>query len=319
MLEGLLHLFSRRPVAEIARDAADVLLVAFLAYRALLLVKGTRAGQMGLGVLLLGGLYAGAKYARLVSLVSLLDVVLTSLMVILVIVFQNDIRRVLVRLGERAFFTGLSRAEETKVIDEVVAAAAELARHRIGALIAFEQNGPLEDVVVDQGTPVDAEVSKELLVTLFQPEAVNQLHDGSVIIRNLRIAAAGVFFPMPESRAVDPSFGSRHRAAMGITEETDAVVVVVSEERGAISVCFRGNVIPSLDGQRLRAVLLELLGYKEQLKKEQASREAKEQKDQKEQREKEQRDSRDLSKEPRVPIPPVSRPPVSRREGEERA
>ncbi len=315
MLEGLLHLFSRRPIGAILRDTLDVVLVAVLAYQVLRFVRGTRAGHMGLGVLLLGGLYALAKYLRLVSLVSLLDVVLTSLMVILVIVFQNDIRRVLVRLGERAIFTGISRAEETKVIDEVVLAATELARHRIGALIAFEQNGSLEDVVADRGTPIDAEVSKELLVTIFQPEAVNQLHDGAIIIHDLRIASAGVFFPMPESRAVDPSYGSRHRAAMGITEETDAVVVVVSEERGAVGVCFRGNVIPNLDGQRLRTVLLELLGHKEQLKKEQAARESKEARDQKEARD---------AKDPRVPtppasLPPVSRPPVSRKGGGERA
>ncbi|HEX6764402.1 MAG TPA: DNA integrity scanning protein DisA nucleotide-binding domain protein, partial [Polyangiaceae bacterium] len=102
---------------------------------------------------------------------------------------------------------------------------------------------------------IDAQVTRELLVSLFIPEGVNKLHDGSVIIRNLRIAKAGVFFPMPEGRVMDDSFGSRHRAALGITEETDAVVVIVSEERGTISFCFNGNIATSLDGPKLHAML----------------------------------------------------------------
>src|SRR5205814_9541775 len=107
----------------------------------------------------------------------------------------------------------------------------------------------------------------ELLVSLFVPESVNKLHDGAVIIRNLRIAKAGVFFPMPESRIVDTSLGSRHRAALGITEETDAVVVVVSEERGTISFCFSGNIVTNLDGASLRQALLGLFGQRARKKK----------------------------------------------------
>jgi hypothetical protein len=108
---------------------------------------------------------------------------------------------------------------------------------------------------VHKGHVLDAQVSRELLVTLFIPEGVNKLHDGAVIIRNYRIAKAGVFFPMPEGRVVDDSFGSRHRAALGITEETDAVVVIVSEERGTISFCFNGNIASNLDGAKLRTML----------------------------------------------------------------
>ena len=107
-------------------------------------------------------------------------------------------------------------------------------RHRIGALIAFEQDAGLDRFVVGQGTTVDSAVQRELLVSLFLPESLNKLHDGAVVIRNLRIAKAGVFFPMPDTKVMDKSLGSRHRAALGITEETDAVVVVVSEERGTI-------------------------------------------------------------------------------------
>jgi uncharacterized protein (TIGR00159 family) len=174
---------------------------------------------------------------------------------ILVVVFQNDIRRALMRMGSQPWF-GFARARESQAIDEVVDAATELAKHRIGAIITFEQDANLDEFVgVNKGHDLDAAMSSELLVSIFIPEGVNKLHDGAVIIRNLRIAKAGVFFPMPDSRVLDPSFGSRHRAALGITEETDAVVVVVSEERGTISFCFNGNIVGNLDGPGLRRAL----------------------------------------------------------------
>jgi diadenylate cyclase len=159
-------------------------------------------------------------------------------------------------VGSRAWFGTLARAQESRVIDEVVEAATELARHRIGALITFEQDANLDEFVgTHKGKTLDAQVSSELLVSLFVPEGVNKLHDGSVVIRNYRIAKAGVFFPMPEGRVMDQSFGSRHRAALGITEETDAVVVIVSEERGTISFCFNGNIATNLDGPKLHSML----------------------------------------------------------------
>src|SRR5208283_146968 len=120
---------------------------------------------------------------------------------------------------------------------------------------------------VGQGTAIDAAVQRELLVSLFVPESLNKLHDGAVIIRNLRIAKAGVFFPMPDTKTLDKSLGSRHRAALGITEETDAVVVVVSEERGTISFCFNGNIVSNLDGASLRQALLGLFGQRTTRKK----------------------------------------------------
>jgi hypothetical protein len=171
------------------------------------------------------------------------------------------------RVGSRAFLGGISRQQESRVIDEVVAAATELARHRMGALICFEQDANLDEFVVGQGTPIDANVQRELLVGIFVPESLNKLHDGAVVIRNLRIAKAGVFFPMPDTKVLDKSLGSRHRAALGITEETDAVVVVVSEERGTISFCFNGNIISNLDGASLRQALLGLFGQRTRKKK----------------------------------------------------
>jgi uncharacterized protein (TIGR00159 family) len=262
MPEGLLHLFARRPLGQVMTDVFDLLIVTYVIYRALLVLRGTRAMQMGTGLLLIFLVYVGAKWLSLVTLLNLLSTLLSSIILIVVVVFQNDIRRGLMRVGSRAFLGGFARAQESRVIDEVVAAATELARHRMGALIAFEQDANLDEFVVAQGIPVESTVTRELLVSLFVPESVNKLHDGAVVIRNLRIAKAGVFFPMPESRIVDTSLGSRHRAALGITEETDAVVVVVSEERGTISFCFSGNIVSNLDGASLRQALLGLFGRK---------------------------------------------------------
>ncbi len=181
---------------------------------------------------------------------------ISSMLLIIVVVFQSDIRRGLQRVGSRAWFGNLARAQETKVIDEVVEAATELARHRIGALITFEQDANLDEFVgVHKGHMLDAQVTRELLVALFLPEGMNKLHDGSVVIRNLRIAKAGVFFPMPEGRVVDDSFGSGTAPLWASPKKPDAVVVIVSEERGTISFCFNGNIASNLDGPKLRTML----------------------------------------------------------------
>lgn len=256
MLEQFRDYWVDRTPLQLAKDALDVFLVYYLAYRALVVLRGTRAMQVGLGLSLVFVLYLVAQALRLVTVISVMGALISSMLLIVVVVFQSDIRRGLQRVGSRAWFGSLVRAQETKVIDEVVEAATELARHRIGALITFEQDANLDEFVgVHKGHTLDAQVTRELLVALFLPESMNKLHDGSVVIRNLRIAKAGVFFPMPEGRVVDDSFGSRHRAALGITEETDAVVVIVSEERGTISFCFNGNIASNLDGPKLRTML----------------------------------------------------------------
>jgi diadenylate cyclase len=267
VLEGFLHLFARRSASAVLTDIADILLVTYVVYRALLVLRGTRAMQMGTGLGVIFLVYLVSKWAGFLTLFNLLKELLGSIILIVVVVFQNDIRRGLMRVGARAFLSGLSRQQESKAIDEVVASATELARHRIGALIAFEQDANLDEFVVGQGTAIDAAVQRELLVSLFIPESLNKLHDGAVIIRNLRVAKAGVFFPMPDTKVLDKSLGSRHRAALGITEETDAVVVVVSEERGSISFCFNGNIVTNLDGASLRQALLGLFGQRPRKRK----------------------------------------------------
>ena len=266
-LQGLFHLFARRPWFAVLTDIGDILVVTYAVYRALLVLRGTRAMQMGMGLCVLLLVHQLSKWAGLITLFNLLNALLSSIPLIVIVVFQNDIRRGLMRVGARAIFGGMTRQQESKAIDEVVAAATELARHRVGALIAFEQEANLDEFVVGQGTAIDAAVQRELIVSLFLPESLNKLHDGAVVIRNLRIAKAGVFFPMPDTKLLDKSLGSRHRAALGITEETDAVVVVVSEERGTISFCFNGNIISNLDGASLRQALLGLFGKTRATKK----------------------------------------------------
>ncbi|WP_437588458.1 diadenylate cyclase CdaA [Sorangium sp. So ce1000] len=259
MVEGFLRLFSARPATQVIRDLVDIFIVAYVVYRALLVLRGTRAMQMGLGLGIVFLIYLGAKVFGLTTLLNLLSWLLSSIILIVVVVFQNDIRRALIRVGGSNWFTS-GREQQSRVIDEVVAAATELARHRMGAIIAFEQDANVLEFVKSEGIHIDSVVTRELLVSLFVPESVNKLHDGAVLIRDLKIARAGVFFPMPETKILDASLGSRHRAALGITEETDAVVVVVSEERGTISFCFSGNIVSNLDGQSLRHALLGLFG-----------------------------------------------------------
>ncbi|MEQ9320739.1 MAG: diadenylate cyclase [Polyangiaceae bacterium] len=261
MLEGLSNLISLdRSAAELLRDFIDILIVAFIVYRALLVLKGTRAMQMGIGVVAFGGLYGLAKYAQLATLISVLSWVASSAILIVVVIFQSDIRRALIRVGSKAWLTRGPDAQE-RVLDEVVAAATELARHRMGAIIALERDADVGEFVQSKGIDLDSLVTRELLVSLFIPESVNKTHDGAVLIRNHRIQRAGVFFQMPEeARIEDPTLGSRHRAAIGITERTDALVVVVSEERGTITLFFNTNSVLNLTADNLRAALSGLFG-----------------------------------------------------------
>jgi diadenylate cyclase len=207
--------------------------------------------------------YQAAKQLGLMTLYTILDTLLTSLVLIIVVVFQNDIRRALMRFGRRPFLPSARAALESHVIDEVVRAATNLAKMRIGALIVFEREATLDEFL-ELGTTLDAAVSKELLYTIFIPSFENPTHDGAAIIREGRIWQAGAFLPLARGSKVDRSLGSRHRAAIGLTEETDAVVVVVSEERGAVGLCFNGNIVRDLDSTSLRKVLVRLFekGFK---------------------------------------------------------
>lgn len=254
----LLHgLFAQGPLRVVA-DVGDVFLVAFLVYRVLLLVRGTRAMQMALGLGLMFVAYQLARIIGLVTLYTLLDSLLTYIVLLVVVLFQNDIRRVLARVGTQPFLRGAAQQREIYAIEEVVKAAAMMSQHKIGALIVFERDASLDEFVQQEGTTLDAAISKELLLSLFVSSPDNPNHDGAVVIRDGRIWQAGVFLPIAGSPKLDRSLGTRHRAAIGISEETDAVVVVVSEERGAISLCFNGNMARGLDPGSLRQALLGL-------------------------------------------------------------
>ena len=261
---GLRSFFERDPWL-ILWDTADILLVAVVLYYLLLLLKGTRAMQVGIGIGLVFVAYQLSKRLGLVTLFAMLDTFITSLVLIIVVIFQHDIRRALMRFGRGAFLTPARAALETQLIEEVIRAAIALSKRRIGALIVLERDALLDDFV-DPGIVLDASASKELIYSVFIPSLENPLHDGALVIRDGRLWQAGAFLPLARSTRLDPAFGARHRAAIGITEETDAVVLVVSEERGSVGLCFNGNIVPSLDASSLRKVLIRL-SYKRPSKK----------------------------------------------------
>ena len=254
----ILHGMFAQGVLRVVADVLDVFLVAFLVYRVILLVRGTRAMQMALGLGVVFLAYWVARLVGLVTLYTLLDSLLTYIVLLVVVLFQNDIRRVLARVGAQPFLRGAAQQREIHAIEEVVKAAAVMSQHKIGALMVFERDASLDEFVQQEGTLVDAVISKELLLSLFVSSADNPTHDGAVVVRDGRIWQAGVFLPIAGSPKLDRSLGTRHRAAIGISEETDAVVVVVSEERGAISLCFNGNMARDLDAGSLRQALLGL-------------------------------------------------------------
>jgi diadenylate cyclase len=261
MLSDALHRllsFFARDASLVFWDLADITLVAFVLYYVLLLIKGTRAMQMGIGLAFVFVLYQVAKRLGLVTLYAMLDTLLTSLVLIIVVIFQHDIRRALMRFGRRPLLAPARSALEAQVIEEVVKAASSLAQKRIGGLIVFERDALLDEFI-EPGTILDAGVSKELLYSIFLPSYENPLHDGAVIIRDGRVQQAGAFLPLSASTKLDKALGTRHRAAIGLSEDTDAAVVVISEERGAVSLCFNGNVVRDLDAVSLRTALLGLL------------------------------------------------------------
>lgn len=241
------------------RDVLDIGLVAFIFYRLILLVRGTRAVSVLLGLVLVLGVYFVSEELGLYTLNWLLANFLSSIFLVIIILFQQDIRKALSEVGAGRIWK--RKPLEDEVLNQIVAAMAVLAKSRIGALLVFEKNVPLGDVV-DRGVALGAVVTKDLLVTIFYPNT--PLHDGAVILRGARIAAAGCILPLSSGSSAPLSggsheFGTRHRAAMGITEESDAVAVVVSEERGSMSVAVRGKLTGRLDEVRLKRVLKKAL------------------------------------------------------------
>jgi diadenylate cyclase len=215
----------------------DILVVAFLIYQLLMIVRGTRAGHILIGIFTLVLIYAIAVWTGLEALRSLLSYIVPYTAIAVIILFQSEIRRTLARIGrKRLFGRGFKQPES---IDEILLALSKLSQQKYGALIVLERDIGLR-TFVESGVRLDAEISADLLLSIFRPGAA--LHDGAVIVQKDRIAAAGCFLPLTTNPAVPATLGTRHRAAIGITEESDCLSLVVSEETGDLSVAARGEI-----------------------------------------------------------------------------
>jgi diadenylate cyclase len=228
------------------QDALDVLIVAYVIYRITLVIRGTRTMQMVVGLGILAVAFVGSQMLGLFTLNWLLNNFLGSLIIILVVIFQSDIRRALTGVGARSFFT--ARSNVSDIADELVKAAEWLSARRIGGLIVIEQEVGLQDVV-DTGRVIDGRASPELIQTIFMPGS--PMHDGAVIIKGDQVLAAACQLPLSTSPNVSLTLGMRHRAAIGMTEDTDASVIVVSEQDGTISIAKQGRLTRGLKPQEL--------------------------------------------------------------------
>ena len=232
------------------QDVLDILIVAYVIYRIAVLIRGTRTMQMVVGLLIMAGAFVGSQLLGLFTLNWLLNNFLGSLFVILVVIFQSDIRRALTRVGTPTFLTG--HVTVASVAQELVSAAAWLSARRIGALIVLEQEVGLSDYV-ETGRMLQARLSPELLETIFMRGS--PLHDGAVIISGENVLAGACLLPLSTNPNVSLALGTRHRAAIGITEESDAVVIVVSEEDGTISFARNGELQRGLSPDDLLGIL----------------------------------------------------------------
>jgi diadenylate cyclase len=238
-------------------DILDILIVAVLIFEVLKLIRGTRAVQMALGGAVFVGLFYGSRWFHLETVNWLIRTLAGYVVFAFIVLFQSDIRRALAHMGRAPFFRYLAKAEsEEESIEELVVATSMLSARRIGAIIAIERQIGLRNYV-EGGIPLDAELTYDLLVSIFQPSS--PLHDGAVIIQEDRVAAAACFLPLTVNPKLSKELGSRHRAAIGLTEENDSVAIVVSEETGIISVVVDGQVERGFDTDTLRARLRSLV------------------------------------------------------------
>lgn len=232
------------------KTIAEIAILWFVAYRFLLFAKNTRAFAVlkGLAVLLM--IFFLTELLGLKTINWLMARMFAISVIAFIIIFQPEIRRLLARMGQERFFATPLRKEQ--VISEIADAAFELAKKRIGALIALERDVSLQPYT-ESGTIIDSKVSKELLTTIFMPSTA--LHDGAVIVESDRILAAGCLFPLSENPRISKTLGTRHRAALGLTEETDSAVIIISEETGYVSVSISGKLTRDLDRDTLVKIL----------------------------------------------------------------
>ena len=254
ILERLLSFFSAPEFSWL--DALDILIVGFIIYELLQFIRGTHAVQMAIGAFVLVVLYWMSLLFNLETVNWMLRTFLPTLVFGIIVVFQAEIRKVLAHLGRRPFFGAFSGQRKEEVIDEVVLAATTLASQRTGAIVVIERDMGLRSYV-ETGIALAAVLTYDLLISIFNP--ATPLHDGAVIIQGNRAAAAACFLPLTVNPALSRTLGSRHRAAIGLTEESDAAAIVVSEESGRISLALDGRIERGLDADRLRERLRALV------------------------------------------------------------
>src|SRR6266566_601960 len=238
-------------------DLVDMFIVSVIIYELLLLIRGTRAVQMGLGAGVLVALFYGSRWGHLETVNWLIRNLFGYFVFAAIVLFQSDIRRALAHLGRGPFFRYFAKPESAEEsIEELVVAAGMLASQRIGAIIAIERQIGLRNYI-EGGIPLDARLTYDLIVAIFQPSS--PLHDGAVIVQEDRVAAAACFLPLTVNPKLGKDLGSRHRAAIGLTEENDSVAIVVSEETGSISIVVDGQIERGLDAEELRVRLRTLV------------------------------------------------------------
>ncbi len=231
-----------------AHAALDILIIAVVIYYLLKLLRGTRAVQMLLAILLLVLFYQGARWARLEMVEWLLTTLLPYFAIALIVLFQPEIRRALARMGRNLFWARFTARNPNETYDDLVLAASYFSQNRIGALVALERGVGLR-TYIESGIPLDATLSYDLLLAVFHP--TSPLHDGAVIVQGGRVAAAACFLPLSLNPTLSNQLGTRHRAAIGVTEESDAVVVLVSEQTGSIALAAGGALELNLSPEQL--------------------------------------------------------------------
>jgi uncharacterized protein (TIGR00159 family) len=251
-----MNAFFRRPAVD-WWDLLDILVVSFLIYEVLKLIRGTRAVQMALGGAVFVALFYGSQWGRLDTVNWLVRNLAGYLVFAVIVLFQADIRRALAHLGRAPFFRYFAKEESAEEsIEELVVATSMLSARHIGAIIAIERQIGLRNYI-EGGIPLDAVLTYDLIVSIFQPSS--PLHDGAVIVQDDRVAAAACFLPLTVNPKLSKELGSRHRAAIGLTEENDSVAIVVSEETGNISLVADGQIERRLEIEALRARLRSLV------------------------------------------------------------
>jgi diadenylate cyclase len=251
LLQRATELLRRPPVTW--WDVLDILVVAIIIYELLKLIRGTRAMQMAIGIALIVGLFYLSRGLQLETLNWLIRNVIGYVVFAVIVLAQADIRRALVHLGRGKLLRRLDRkVADDDTVEELVVAATTLAAKKIGAIVVIERSIGLRNYI-ESGIPLDAKLTYYLLVSIFQP--TSPLHDGAVIVQGDRAAAAACFLPLTINPRLSRELGSRHRAAIGVTEENDAVAIVVSEETGRISIVEDGDLEYDIDSERLRARL----------------------------------------------------------------